>query len=230
MLVRGGGASLANAFLTVLTKGVSPGPSPTFPFAWIPAPTLFSHRGCRRSGLGRPSSEPAPGGPCASPRRPPSRTSSGSPPCVLSFYQAKEQTPAVSSRRKPPPSRFGFKHEGPGGILLRFWSEDNDEREGRTRGLVFPLAKRLPRAGRCRSSAGEGRLLNTGSRGSSLRLGELRAVSPPCRASRCSLGARTISERQGGVTFTDTVSQEPTALSFGLVAVTKDKIFMSHSQ
>lgn len=75
----------------------------------------------------------------ASPRRPlrqpqeapePSRTSSGSPPCVLSFYQAKEQTPAVSSRRKPPPSRFGFKHEGPGGILLRFWSEDNDERGG----------------------------------------------------------------------------------------------------
>lgn len=130
VLVRGGGASLANAFLTVLTKGVSPGPSPTFPFAWIPAPTLFSHRGCRRSGLGRPSSEPAPGGPCASPRRPPSRTSSGSPPCVLSFYQAKEQTPAVSSRRKPPPSRFGFKHEGPGGILLRFWSEDNDERGG----------------------------------------------------------------------------------------------------
>lgn len=41
---------------------------------------------------------------------------------------------------------------------------------------------------------------------------------------------RTISERQGGVTFTDAVSQEPTALSFGLVAVTKDKIFMSHSQ
>lgn len=40
----------------------------------------------------------------------------------------------------------------------------------------------------------------------------------------------TISERQDGVELTDAVNQEPTDLSFGLVAVTKDQIFISHSQ
>lgn len=90
VLVRGGGASLANAFLTVLTKGVSPGPSPTFPFAWIPAPTLFSHRGCRRSGLGRPSSKPAPGL-CASPRRPRAALPQEAPRVCSAFTKLKSK-------------------------------------------------------------------------------------------------------------------------------------------